>query len=949
MGVSIRIAGTTVSERLYRFDQLDRLEIVCEAFDGNIGVGTFILPDPDGDTNFKGHREVYITQDDGAGAVVLFDGFIGDQGRTGIAPLHPEREHILQTADGNILMTQFRVHATRPEETIADRWRWFRDEYRVQWDDTWILDTDPVTLPAKNYGGLGFTELIADTVGCGKTAFVHSNRDPAAAFRRCLHMHRFTEGHAATISISDVTADWLGVSDVFPPIKFERREHSPIELYNDIVGRDQTGRTATVFDATSIADHNADGMEHDAIVDFEADSQEELFRLTQQYLTEHKLELQTYLVTISGLGADDMAKFNEGDLIDVTSEILGMPGTISPIRIARNRATPTKDRNGKPMFGLWDVEMTLGSPIRATRRRLQRVVTPGTVTPFVPGCAESADGFQDRLSSISGLVAYWPADDPDTQDDLADESGNNHDALMTTAGGAVLEQPPARSDTEFSVQATGSPVWEAADHADLDLVDGTLLLFIKRNSAADLTAGMVLGKGSTSSFETCPYLIRYDEASGAGTYMVQLGDNASTAAYVAITAAAIDVWQFIAFTWDGTDVKAYTHDGTGIVLVDTDAQTITPFNSSASFKIGAVVGTSTPDVSMDEIAVLNRALTIDEIEDLFCIPKVPTYGQRVCEQLTGDGTTGPYTLNFPYLAGSLTGNVTIGGVAVVVTETSPTAGTFTLAVATSATIVACYQATGGTPTGESNPSPTPASPTAGVSDHGGLTGLGDDDHTLYERTTHGGLSKVFAHGTTGATETIAPADGNVHTLTLDADCTITLTSPPATRGGAPAYSIIGLKVLQDGTGGHDITWPGSVEWPDGITPTVDTTADTLTAYEFETWDGGTTWYGHVVGAGSSASALTIEDEGTPLATAADTLDFVGPLVTATGAGAAKTITVTGALNDLTDVTISSATLDDDLRYNGSAWVNDARKWEAVTDGEDVFVWESDDLVHEWNA
>ena len=32
-----------------------------------------------------------------------------------------------------------------------------------------------------------------------------------------------------------------------------------------------------------------------------------------------------------------------------------------------------------------------------------------------------------------------------------------------------------------------------------------------------------------------------------------------------------------------------------------------------------------------------------------------------------------------------------------------------------------------------------------------------------------------------------------------------------------------------------------------------------------------------------------------------------------------------------------------------AWVNDARKWEAVTDGEDVFVWDGDDLVHEWNA
>ena len=54
------------------------------------------------------------------------------------------------------------------------------------------------------------------------------------------------------------------------------------------------------------------------------------------------------------------------------------------------------------------------------------------------------------------------------------------------------------------------------------------------------------------------------------------------------------------------------------------------------------------------------------------------------------------------------------------------------------------------------------------------------------------------------------------------------------------------------------------------------------------------------------------------------------------------------LDDLTDVTITAPAEDDDLRYNGSQWVNDPRKWEAVTDGENVFVWSGDDLVHEWN-
>jgi len=55
------------------------------------------------------------------------------------------------------------------------------------------------------------------------------------------------------------------------------------------------------------------------------------------------------------------------------------------------------------------------------------------------------------------------------------------------------------------------------------------------------------------------------------------------------------------------------------------------------------------------------------------------------------------------------------------------------------------------------------------------------------------------------------------------------------------------------------------------------------------------------------------------------------------------------LDGLTDVTITSPAEDDQLQYVSGVWVNNARRWEAVTDGEDVFVWDGDDLVHEWKA
>jgi hypothetical protein len=702
--MNIRIAGTDIAERDWTNDQLSRISIELSAYDGEVGVGAFAMPDPSGNDDFAGAREIRIVD---AGTYIV-NGFIGDQIRTRATfPTRSQREHLYTLRDPNALLYGFRVHEQRPSESVQARALAFAAAYRPTWTTTMILGTSPVTMPAKNYGGAnGFEELIADIRDiAGKTMFVHDLQGGG----RCLHMHRLVEGHTAGISVSDIASAVNGVT-VFAPHRYPVRTFSVVDLKNDVVGRDQTGRTATVVDQDSIDRHNADGLQHDAIVDFEAGSSAELFDLTQQYVTEYSTERQTYEVTIGPLDFASMALWRVGDLLNVTSDVLGMPGTVSPIRIAHATVTISKDESGKPLPGFWDCHFELGSPIRSFRpRRGPQPLIPRDITPFVPGCAGGDEGYQERLAAIEGLVAYWPADDPDTQDDLADESGNNHDATLTTAGTAILEQSPARPDTVFSVKASGSPVWEAADHADLDLTNGTLLLFIKRNTAGDITAGMILGKGSTSSFETCPYLIRYDETGGAGTYMVQLGNNVSTAAYVAITAAALDVWQFIAFTWDGSNVKAYTHDGTDVVLVDTDAQTITPFNSSATFKIGAVTGTSTPDVSLDEIAVLSRALTIDEIEGLFCSPKEPAYGQRTCEQITGDGSTGPYTTNYPYLEGSL--EVTIDGIAVVVTETSPTAGTFTLAAVSSGTIVVCYQIATSTGTGETNPQPTPASPT----------------------------------------------------------------------------------------------------------------------------------------------------------------------------------------------------------------------------------------------
>ena len=68
-----------------------------------------------------------------------------------------------------------------------------------------------------------------------------------------------------------------------------------------------------------------------------------------------------------------------------------------------------------------------------------------------------------------------------------------------------------------------------------------------------------------------------------------------------------------------------------------------------------------------------------------------------------------------------------------------------------------------------------------------------------------------------------------------------------------------------------------------------------------------------------------------------------------------TITAPGgstALDDLTDVTITSAATDDTLRYDGAVWVNDNRRWEPVTTdpgtGPEI-VFTSTDIVMTWET
>lgn len=157
----------------------------------------------------------------------------------------------------------------------------------------------------------------------------------------------------------------------------------------------------------------------------------------------------------------------------------------------------------------------------------------------------------------------------------------------------------------------------------------------------------------------------------------------------------------------------------------------------------------------------------------------------------------------------------------------------------------------------------------GTDDHGTLAGLDDDDHPQYLRGTDGGGHVINVVADAGAAVELDLAVGNVHDVTLTADCTVTLADPAGGRARTMA-----VLLRQDAAGGHTVTWPASVVWVGGQPPALQTAADTWDWVALVTLDGGTTWFAEHGGTTSAASSDThrevaMHDYGSGLAAVTD--------------------------------------------------------------------------------
>lgn len=109
------------------------------------------------------------------------------------------------------------------------------------------------------------------------------------------------------------------------------------------------------------------------------------------------------------------------------------------------------------------------------------------------------------------------------------------------------------------------------------------------------------------------------------------------------------------------------------------------------------------------------------------------------------------------------------------------------------------------------------------------------------RVNLGGQETVSTITSTSST-TLDLADGNVFNVTLNV-ATTTFSFTGATSGKACSFT---LYLRQNATGNRAVVWPGSARWSGGD-PTLSTAANAVDIVVFESLNGGTTWYGSLVG------------------------------------------------------------------------------------------------------
>jgi hypothetical protein len=98
--------------------------------------------------------------------------------------------------------------------------------------------------------------------------------------------------------------------------------------------------------------------------------------------------------------------------------------------------------------------------------------------------------------------------------------------------------------------------------------------------------------------------------------------------------------------------------------------------------------------------------------------------------------------------------------------------------------------------------------------------------------------ETYSNLGTGGSVTVDLSTANNFTRTTNGNATFTFSNPPSGKA-------FGFTLALTNGGAYTITWPGSVNWASGTAPLL--TSSGVDILVFYTYDGGTSYYGFLVG------------------------------------------------------------------------------------------------------
>jgi hypothetical protein len=261
-----------------------------------------------------------------------------------------------------------------------------------------------------------------------------------------------------------------------------------------------------------------------------------------------------------------------------------------------------------------------------------------------PGKADAA--LANDYTQDANIVSWWYLDEASSSTRYDGSGTSNND--LTDNNTVTLYGRPTNPVKEGAGAAgfAGSQSLSKTDNASLSITGNlTLVAWIRPTDVSNDNAIM----GKSDGVDERSYYMYLD----AGKLKAKISPSGSGAAQpVGFTPLSANTWYHAALVYNGTDIRLYL-DG----ALDTNGAS-NPLtyssgihDSSTAFAIGARGdGADYFDGQIDEVAVFNRALTANEIQEIYekglngatrmrpdaAQPPVPYFGRSI-----GEDTTGP--------------------------------------------------------------------------------------------------------------------------------------------------------------------------------------------------------------------------------------------------------------------------------------------------------------------